>query len=473
MPKPTPARRSTGHATRIMWFRRDLRLADNPALLAAADGSEVLPVFVLDPRLLGAAGAPRLTFLAGALADLQARCGLLVLRGDPAVLLPELAAAVGADQVHVAADFGPYGAERDTRVEVVLGPVALVRTGSSYAVAPGRVRKPDGGAYRVFTPFHRAWLQHGWRPPAGPGDDVRWASPPQGWQGRRTTLAAGPTEHPCELPELPEATEAAALQAWRTWLHGDLGGLAGYDVDRDRPDLDRSSRLSAYLRWGLLHPRTLLAELGEPGPGERTRSSDTYRKELCWREFYADVLHHAPHSAHDWWDPRWKSMQVDSDPARLCAWQEGRTGYPFVDAGMRQLLAQGWMHNRVRMVAASFLVKDLHLDWRLGARHFMRHLVDADLASNQHGWQWVAGSGTDASPYFRVFNPVAQGLRFDPRGDYVRRWVPELAGIAGPAVHEPWKSLHRSENLSYPAPIVDHAAERQVALERYGQLRGS
>ncbi len=194
-----------------------------------------------------------------------------------------------------------------------------------------------------------------------------------------------------------------------------------------------------------------------------------YRKELAWREFYAAVLHFWPDSARSVFNPKMRLPPVPADAdAWLAAWQAGRTGYPIVDAGMRQLLATGWMHNRVRMIVASFLVKDLHLDWTLGARHFMRHLVDGDLASNQHGWQWTAGTGTDAAPYFRVFNPVLQGKKFDPAGDYVRRWVPELADLDAANIHEPWKQGERLDG--YPAPIVDHAHERDVALAHYKSL---
>jgi deoxyribodipyrimidine photo-lyase len=434
---------------RLAWLRRDLRLHDNPMLAAAAaGGSDVLPVFVLDPALLKPSGAARRTFLAGALRDLEERIGLLVVEGDPTLVIPELMRDAGADEVHVAADFGPYGARRDARIP------GLVRTGSPYAVAPGRVTKDDGTPYKVFTPFHKAWTVHGWRAPA-PDADIGWARAPRGWGTRRTTLEA------TSDAALPEPTEAAARGRWEAFRDERLDTYAD---DRDRPDLDRTSRLSADLRWGLLHPRTLLADLGG-GKG-----ADTFRKELCWREFYADVLHHSPASARTWWNDSWQDMQVDTSAERFTAWATGRTGFPFVDAGMRQLLGEGWVHNRVRMIVASFLVKDLHLDWRLGARHFMRHLVDGDLASNQHGWQWVAGSGTDAAPYFRIFNPVTQGLRFDPEGDYVRRWVPELADIAGRAVHEPWKILHGSD---YPDPIVDHAVERDEALARYSALRDS
>ena len=227
------------------------------------------------------------------------------------------------------------------------------------------------------------------------------------------------------LPELPPAGEEAALARWRAFRDR---ALAGYTDDRNRPDLDGTSRLSPYLKLGVLHPRTLLADLA----GERGKGAHTYENELAWREFYADVLWHQPRTAWQDLRPEMSRMRYDEPEDAIEAWRTGHTGYPIVDAGMRQLLAQGWMHNRVRMITASFLTKDLHVWWPVGARHFLDHLVDGDIASNNHGWQWVAGTGTDASPYFRVFNPVTQGLRFDPDGAYVRRWVPELAHLAGP-----------------------------------------
>jgi deoxyribodipyrimidine photo-lyase len=226
--------------------------------------------------------------------------------------------------------------------------------------------------------------------------------------------------------------------------------------------------LSPYLKWGCLHPRQLLAELGT------TRAETTFRTELCWREFYADVLWHRPDTVRQAFVPAMRRMEVDVGPqadAAFEAWAGGRTGYPIVDAGMRQLAAEGWMHNRVRMIVASFLVKDLHVDWSRGARYFMAQLVDGDLASNHHGWQWVAGTGTDPAPYFRVFNPVTQAERYDPNGDYVRRWVPELRSIPGPAVHRPW-IRDDGPPPGYPAPIVDHAGERAEALRRYAEVTG-
>jgi deoxyribodipyrimidine photo-lyase len=225
--------------------------------------------------------------------------------------------------------------------------------------------------------------------------------------------------------------------------------------------------MSAYLKIGAIHPRTMLKDLA----GRRGNGAETYRTELCWREFYADVLSHQPQSARDYLKPAMTGLEYDDPGPAFDAWRRGETGFPIVDAGMRQLLGEGWVHNRVRMIVASFLVKDLHVEWTHGARHFMQHLVDGDLASNQHGWQWVAGTGTDAAPFFRVFNPVVQGQKFDPHGDYVRTWVPELRAVAGKAVHEPWK-LRGGVPEGYPGPIVDHAAERAEALRRYAALSG-
>ncbi len=265
---------------------------------------------------------------------------------------------------------------------------------------------------------------------------------------------------------LPTAGEDAALRRWRAFRDGPL---MEYAEMRNRPDQPGTSAMSAHLKYGEIHPRTLLADLA----AKRGKNVESYRSELAWREFYADVLFHHPRSAREYLRPDMARMTYATGKTadeHFRAWSEGRTGYPFVDAGMRQLRAEGWVHNRVRMVVASFLVKDLHVEWQRGAREFMHWLRDGDLASNNHGWQWVAGSGTDAAPYFRVFNPVTQGRKFDPDGDYVRRYVPELRSIEGAAVHEPW-ALPDGVPGGYPERIVDHAEERKVALARYEAVR--
>jgi deoxyribodipyrimidine photo-lyase len=444
-------------STAILWLRRDLRLADHPALLAAADeADEVLPLFVLDDVLRRLAGAPRLAFLYRCLRDLSGRTGgaLRIIAGRPEQVLPELVRATGAGSVHISADAGPYGRERDTRVSAALE-VPLVATGSPYAVTPGTLRKTDGTPYRVYTPFAKAWWARGVRGPAPRPEGARW------------TDGGQPTEAVPDDPDLgsvvlPPAGEAAALAQWRRFTEA---ALSSYDRDRNAPAVDGTSGMSVHLKYGCIHPRTMLADLG---------ASDADRKlagELIWRDFYADVLWHRPDAARTALNPAMAGMAYDADEERFRAWAAGRTGYPFVDAGMRQLLGEAWVHNRVRMVVASFLVKDLHLDWRRGARHFMAHLRDGDLASNSQGWQWVAGTGTDAAPYFRVFNPVKQGLEHDPHGDYVRRWVPELRDVPGPAVHEPWR-LAGGAPGGYPEPIVDHAVERAEALRRYADAKG-
>jgi deoxyribodipyrimidine photo-lyase len=264
---------------------------------------------------------------------------------------------------------------------------------------------------------------------------------------------------------LPAAGESAAHRRWRYFLERQLGD---YAITRDHPDLEGTSRMSTHLKWGEIHPRTMLADLAlHPGAG-----AATYTIELAWREFYADVLWRSPASAREYLNPEFARMEYDAPGIRFTAWCDGLTGYPIVDAGMRQLRAEGWMHNRVRMIVASFLVKDLHIEWREGARHFMRWLVDADLASNQHGWQWTAGCGTDAAPFYRVFNPVLQGLKFDPDGDYVRRYIPELAHLPGAAAHEPWKHADGGAH-GYPGPLVEHSAERDVALADYQRIKGT
>ena len=451
--------------TSLLWFRRDLRLSDHPALLAALDAAgvdgTVVPVFVLDPRLWSPAGAPRRQFLVDCLTALQESLdGALVVRsGDPAEVVPALVRDVGADTVHVSADAGPYGRRRDTAVERALGDVPLIGTGSPYAVTPGRVTKADGSPFKVFSPFARAWRAHGWRAPAPRPDRIPWASGIVSDQlpERQETTA-----------RLPAAGEAAALATWQQFRDE---RLSGYDDNRNVPGADGTSRLSVHLKYGTIHPRTLLADLAAVRP--QGEAVSRFTDELAWREFYADVLWHRPETAHRAFDERMAAMAYDSGPEadeRFAAWAAGRTGYPIVDAGMRQLLGEAWVHNRVRMIVASFLVKDLHVDWWRGARWFLEHLVDGDLASNNHGWQWVAGTGTDASPYYRVFNPVRQGQQYDPDGAYVRRWVPELRDVPTRFVHEPWRAPG-GVPAGYPAPIVDQADERRVALARYAQVR--
>ncbi len=444
----------------LFWFRRDLRLADNPALVAAAAEGPVAGVFVLDPSLWGPAGDNRRAFLAASLRSLDASMGggLIVVSGDPTVELPRLVESFGAAVVHAPEDFGPYGRRRDDAVAKALADVGaqLRRVDSPYAVKPGSVLTGGGTSYKVFTPFFRSWTKHGWAEPL-PAAEVDWVEPPTASSG----VAAAIPEVQVTIP-LPDAGEDAAWELAEAFLRERVGA---YDDARDRPGIPGTSQLSPYLKWGTLHPRQLLDRLGS-SPGE-----ETFRSELCWREFYAEVLSVRPDSARQAYVDKMAGMEIDEGPVadeRFAAWVDGRTGYPMVDAGMRQLAGEGWMHNRVRMIVASFLVKDLHIDWTRGARLFMDRLVDGDLASNSHGWQWVAGTGTDASPYFRIFNPVGQSKKFDPDGVYLRRWIPEIAHLPDRSIHAPWTEKTGAP-AGYPPPIVDHDEERRESLDRYEQ----
>jgi deoxyribodipyrimidine photo-lyase len=458
-----------------MWFRRDLRTDDSPALAAAAaEGDDgVVPLFVVDPRVLAPVGPNRRRFLAGSLRQLDRQLGgrLVLRRGDPAQVVPAVAGETGAAVVYATADFGPYGRKRDRAVANVLAAEGRVLkpVSSAYLVPPGMVRAQSGVPLRIFGPYRRAWELMGWGPPV-PVADVRYlyapsttsvddiergvagpgqAGLPPWWEG----LPMG------QAQELPPPGPGAAMARLDRFVEV---SLPGYARARENPGADGTSRLSPYLHFGCVHPRTVLDRAGT-GAGP-----DRLRTELAWRDFYADVLWHQPCSAHRPLQEFGRHLRWDDDARsreRFRAWATGRTGFPLVDAAMRQLLAEGWVHNRARMVAASFLVKDLHIDWRLGARWFLWHLVDGDLASNQHGWQWVAGTGTDAAPFHRIFNPGTQMERFDPEGTYVRRYLDEGTGpapsLAGPSLRGP----------AYPAPVVDHARERREALARFDLAR--
>jgi deoxyribodipyrimidine photo-lyase len=450
--------------TSVMWFRRDLRGHDNEALAAACADGPCVPLFVLDPVFLERAGEARLSFLFGALESLNETLGraLVVRTGDPVDVVPAVVREVSAGTVYVAKDFAPYGRRRDTAVAAALKAAGsrLRGVGSPYAVEPGSVTKDDGTPYAVFTPFYKRWSPL--LTPLEESDPVH-------------SRLVGPDELRSDaIPEklaveasLPEPNERAAHERWE-WFADNA--LAGYYENRNAPGIDGTSKLSTYLRFGLLHPKQLIADLVIDGT-KATKDHEHFRSELCWREFYADVLFHQPNTAWENLQPKMAAMRLDTDKrakARFEKWCAGETGYPIVDAGMRQLLRTGWMHNRVRMITASFLVKDLHLPWQWGARHFMRHLVDGDIASNNHGWQWTAGTGTDAAPYFRIFNPQSQSEKFDPDGNYIREFVPELADC-------PTKQIHLAGAggfAGYVTPIVDHALEREESLARYKAASG-
>ena len=462
----------------IHWFRSDLRIADNTALADACRRADALaPVFVLDDALLARHrdAHPRLRFLHACLDDLAAELDaagsrLIVLRDAPHRCLPALARACKASLVTCNRDYGPHAKERDRRVRDAFARDGVdVRTFKDRVVFEGgEVRSAQGGTYSVYTHYRRAWWR---RYQAGPPASRPTSAMPPCIPDGPADASAGLRGHgaPADATDIPPGGAESA----RERLDAFLGGAARrYHVDRNFPALAGTSRLSPYLRFGAISVREcvragLALAAAEPEAEEGVRA---WIDELVWREFYHAILDAHPRVLAGAFREAYDGLEWDDDADRLEAWQAGMTGYPIVDAGMRELAATGWMHNRARMIVASFLVKDLHVDWREGERWFMRRLVDGDPASNNGGWQWAASTGTDAQPYFRIFNPTSQGERFDPDGEYVRRWVPELEGLPGSEVHRPWAARRRSG--AYPARIVDHARERAVALARFRAVRG-
>ena len=468
--------------TAIWWVRRDLRLQDNQALEAALQAAEqVIPLFILDPALLGSRyAAPRRTaFLLDGLRELDAalrgRGGRLVLRqGDAPAELQRLQAESGAEAIYAQPDVSPYALQRDRRAADCL---PLHWVGSPCARPPGTVLTQAGQPYTVFTPFSRAWKAL----PGGLSAGEFTAAAP--------AASARPLATPANLDSLPlpepgaavgahklfPAGEGEALRRLRVFSRPD-GRIAAYAAGRDRLDWEATSTLSPYLRFGMLAPQAAVqaaaaAIARAPDPGAR-RGAETWLNELIWREFYLHLLTHFPRARQE----NFRLLQVDwrHDPDGLAAWQAGETGYPVVDAAMRQLCASGWMHNRARMISASFLTKDLLIDWRLGEEYFMQQLLDGDPAANNGGWQWSAGTGADAAPYFRIFNPRLQSQKFDPQGGYIRRWLPELEGVPLAYLHAPWEMPLSTQaacgcriGRNYPAPIVDHALARQRTLAAY------
>jgi deoxyribodipyrimidine photo-lyase len=457
----------------IWWIRRDLRLSDNQALSAArAAGEPIVPVFVLDPRLLAApvTGEKRRSFLFGGLAaldaDLRARGGRLILRrGDPAAELARLARETAATAVYAEENVSPYARRRDAEVAAAV-PLHLQ---PGLTIQPADlVRKADGGVYTVFTPYRRAWRA---LPLPGRGDllaaPAKLAPPPEGLASLPLAEAAPPMPAPIGFPP-GEAEARRRLNAFLGATEEDAP-IARYADGRDRVDLDGTSLLSPYLRFGMISARECAVAALEAAAagGAGQTGAETWLNELIWREFYTAILLHFPNVLQEAFRPELRAIPWINDAAHFAAWCAGRTGYPVVDAAMRQLNETGWMHNRARMIVASFLVKDLLIDWRWGERYFMQSLLDGDPAANNGGWQWTAGVGTDAAPYFRVFNPTLQAAKFDPHAAYVRRWVPEVARLPDKLIHAPWLAPADAQRQAgciigrdYPAPIVDHAAGR-------------
>lgn len=470
----------------VVWFRRDLRVRDNGVLAAAADWSrraddDVLPLFIVDPEILRRSGSSRVDVMIRSLGDLNNSIGgaLRVALGRPDEVLPRLVAECGANLVLASSDVTWYARRRDLEVAAALGPnaVDLRYTDHLTVLPPGSIRKSDGSRYAVFTPYYKVWRESARSVAPIHVPELRFdAAQYAAVEYFEESLLRRWTDIGSQFRHVVPVGEVAAVEAWANYRNE---GLASYGETRNLPSLRGTSMLSSALHFGALHPRTILGDLGP--------TDQSFLSEICWREFYADVLLGAPSSSWRSLAPwgvsmEWNDHSSSDGAERLVRWKEGRTGFPIVDAGMRQLLQEHWMHNRVRMIVASFLVKDLHFDWQVGAAHFNELLDDGDVASNAHGWQWVAGTGTDASPFFRVFNPILQGERFDPEGVYVRRYVPELRFLSNALVHRPWEATRdRTPNAlfsdaptddSYPAPMVDHVVERDVALERYRAARG-
>ena len=453
----------------IWWIRRDLRIQDNQALSAAlASGAEVLPVFILDPKLLSNPAAVRQAFLFEGVRnlrrDIQALGGDLCIRaGDPLETLTRFTAATGAENIFCEEDFTPYSRQRDARIARHL---LLTHAGFPTVLHPADTKKDDGSPYTVFTPFSKKWKA---LPVPSP---VR--VDPGGRFAKLQDVDNDPIPDPGKVTAFP-AGETVVHQALEEFL---INQVAFYSEDRNRLDLDGTSRLSPSLRFGIVSVREAAWEVRQriinlPSPKD-SEGGEVWLNELIWRDFYASILYHYPTVLREAFQPRYRTIEWRDAPTELERWKFGQTGFPVVDAGMRQLLQLGWMHNRARMITASFLVKDLLINWQEGEDWFMQNLVDGDPASNNGGWQWTAGVGTDAAPYFRIFNPTTQGIRFDPSGNYIRTWVPELAAVPDEFIHQPEKmpvSVQQKYGCilgkSYPYPMVDHSLARARTMAAF------
>ncbi len=476
--------------TSIVWFRKDLRLQDNPALQAACDyGGPVVPLYIWETGEAEAwsMGSASKWWLHQSLISLDKSLNTLgsrltICRGDYLETLGKLIRQTGATAAFWNQDFEPSFRKKEHNILQYLAELNItVKTfNGSWLFDPSTMRNQAGKPYQVFTPFWKACL-------AGRTPDKPLPTP---------TRLPGPGQFPNSIPinklKLEPAIDWAA--GFRdSWTPGEGGahqqfvhflnqGILNYERDRDRPDLSRSSRLSPHLHFGEMSPRIIWHTLqNQPKwKTDRTifRSAQSFLRQLGWREFANHLLYHFPHTTTRPLRDKFECVPWKNHGPHLKAWQKGKTGYPIVDAGMRQLWTTGWMHNRVRMIVASFLTKHLQISWVRGAEWFWDTLVDADLANNTLGWQWVAGCGADAAPYFRIFNPITQGVKFDPHGDYVRQWVPELARLPEPWIHKPWeaqplllKECELTLGKTYPFPIVDHQEARERALKMFAGLK--
>ena len=466
--------------TTLVWFRQDLRTADNPALFEAAKNGPVLPVFVLeDPAQTGEThplgGASR-WWLHHSLESLMRKLpGLIVCRGDARHVVPQIAREAGVRSVHWNRCYEPHAIERDTEIKALLkeSGFKVQSFKASLLFEPWELANKAGGPFKVYSPFWKTAQQQHVAEPLPAPQEIAFLDSPHG-------------EPLKDLGLLPSQPNWA--QGWESiWQPGEDGakarlkaflasGLEGYGELRNRPDLPNVSRLSPHLHFGDISPRQIWNETWQAIDGNDAYRHDgqKFLSEIAWREFSNHLLYHFPDLPHSNWRPAFDAYPWRDSPEDLERWQKGETGYPIVDAGMRELWQTGYMHNRVRMIAASFLVKHLRLHWRHGEAWFRDTLLDADLANNSASWQWVSGSGADAAPYFRIFNPITQGKKFDPDGVYVKQWLPELKGLDSDCLFEPFNApeaaLQRAGVVlgrDYPMPIVDHATARQAALDGY------
>lgn len=479
---PGPESRIRALTTAILWFRRDLRLDDNPALQAALRAHErLLPVYIHAPDEAAPwqPGAASRWWLHHSLAALQAQLRargveLQLACGDSLVVLRRLLRASGAEAVYWNRQYEPAAIARDTRIKQALREdgCAVHSFNASLFVEPWDIRTGQGGPYRVFTPYWRNARAQLQPRPGAPAP------------ARITPGSVNARHDVSSLQLLPRiAWDAGLRESWQPGAAGAAealeefcaGALRGYQEQRDWPARPGTSRLSPHLHFGEISPPQILwklEELGRDAGAAWREAAEPFLRELGWRDFSHHLLYHFPQTPQQNLNPQFDAFPWrEPDAAQWQAWQRGRTGIPIVDAGLRELWHSGWMHNRVRMLVASFLCKNLRLHWQHGARWFWDTLVDADLANNTQGWQWTAGSGADAAPYFRIFNPVTQGERFDPDGAYVRRWLPELAGQRFRSIHAPWREPALLARSGYPPPLVDLAASREEALAAYQAMR--
>ncbi|MFT3673418.1 cryptochrome/photolyase family protein [Aestuariivirga sp.] len=458
----------------IMWFRQDLRLSDHPALAAAAAAGPVIPLFVLDDETAGDwrwGGASR-WWLHRSLESLGASVPLVLRRGRADTVLAEVLKATGAKALYFTRDYAPWSPALEQRVKAVCEQAGAEchRYGGFLLHEPEAIRNGSGAFFKVYTPFSKACFAKG-EPRAAKGPvKPTWAT------------------HTLERPALESLALLPTRPNWATgfepvWRPGEAGaqarlvrflddGLHRYADGRDRPDQENTSQLSPHLHWGEISPHQVwqaTRQAMDSAAGRLDRDGEKFLKEVLWREFSYHLVHHVPSFPETPFRPEFADFPWAMNDGALKRWQQGQTGYPIVDAGMRELWTTGIMHNRVRMIAASFLIKHLLLPWQEGERWFWDTLVDADIGNNAASWQWVAGCGADAAPYFRIFNPMLQGEKFDPNGEYVKRWVPELKDVPAASIHKPWEMTLPPK--AYPSPMIDHNKARERALAAFAAIK--